>query len=57
MAIQNHNSKEQLQYFKEQDKKIHKTRKTMVNILSNLNIAMCHVFIQDKINMAHGGEV
>jgi hypothetical protein len=57
MAIQNHNSKEQLQYFMHQDKKIHKTNKAMVNILSNLNIAMWHVFIQDKISMAHGGEV
>jgi hypothetical protein len=36
-----------LQYPKEIDKKVHKMHKSMVNVLSNLNMAMCHAFIED----------
>jgi hypothetical protein len=35
-------------YLKERDKKAHKKTKNMVNVLSNLNITMCHAFIKDQ---------
>jgi hypothetical protein len=37
-----------LDYFKRRDKKIHKTSKDMVIVLSTLTNAMCHAFIHDK---------
>ncbi len=43
--------KQHLKYLKENDKKVHKTKKNMVNFLSNLNIAMCYVFIKDQLLM------
>jgi hypothetical protein len=43
--------KQHLKYLKENDKKAHKMKKTMVNFLSNLSIAMCHVFIKDQLLM------
>jgi hypothetical protein len=47
----NHIFKEQLQYFKSKDKKVHKTIKNMVNVMSNLNTIMCHAFIKDQALM------
>jgi hypothetical protein len=40
--------KNQLQHLKHLGKKIHNTNQNMVNMLSNLNITMCHVFIHDE---------
>jgi len=39
--------KQNLQYLKERDKKVHKMHKSMVNVLSNLNMTTCHAFIED----------
>ncbi len=47
----NHIFKEQLQYFKSKDKKVHKIIKNMVNVMSNLNTIMCHAFIKDQALM------
>jgi hypothetical protein len=41
------NFKEHFKYLKDKDKKTHQVNKQMVNVLSNLNIAMCHAFIKD----------
>ncbi len=43
--------KNQLESLKQCNKKIHKTNKEMVNILSKLNIVTCHTFIDDKISI------
>jgi hypothetical protein len=40
------NFKQHLKYLIELDKKACKMNKQMVNVLSNLNIIMCHVFIK-----------
>jgi hypothetical protein len=42
---QNHNFKEHLQYLKTRNKKMHQMSNNRVNVLSNLNMAMCHAFI------------
>jgi len=42
---QNHNFKEHLHYFKARDKRVHQMNNNQVNILSNLNMVMCHAFI------------
>jgi hypothetical protein len=34
---------------KERNKKAYKMNKNMVNIISNFNFAMCHVFIRDQL--------
>ncbi len=47
-TIQQCNIKQQLKYFKQHDKKIHKTSKNMVSVISSINTTMCHAFIQDK---------
>ncbi len=43
------NIKQQLKYLKYHDKNIHKINKHMVNVIFNINITMCHAFIQDKV--------
>jgi len=40
-----HNIRGQLKYFKEKDMKIHKINKYIMNVSSNPNNTMCHVFI------------
>jgi hypothetical protein len=40
--------KQHLQYLKEQNKKTHKMHKSMVSVLSNFNMAICHAFIKDQ---------
>ncbi len=42
---QNHNFKEHLHYLKARDKRGHQMSNNQVNVLSNLNMAMCHAFI------------
>jgi hypothetical protein len=43
--------KNQLNYLKHKNKKIQKTSKDMVTILSTFNITMCHAFIQEYFLM------
>ncbi len=47
----NHIFKEQLQYLKLKDKKVHKIIKSMVNVMLNLNTTMCHAFIKNQALM------
>jgi hypothetical protein len=45
-VVQDCNFKEQLKYFKSRDKKVHKMKKHMVHVLSNLNVVIRHAFIK-----------
>jgi hypothetical protein len=46
--VQDRNFKEHLRYFKSRDKKVHKMSKSLVTMLSNLSIVMCHAFVKDQ---------
>jgi hypothetical protein len=43
--------KQHFKYLKERDKKTYKMNKSIVNVISNFNFAMCHVFIRDQLQM------
>ncbi len=43
-----YNFKQHLRYFKSINKKVHKMSKSLVTILSNMSLAMCHAFIKDQ---------
>lgn len=50
-VVQDCNFREQLSYFKLRDKNVHKMKKHMVHVLSNLNVVICHAFIKDQVMM------
>jgi hypothetical protein len=49
--VQEHTFKEHLRYLNSCNKKIHKINQKMINMFSNLSIAMCHAFIKEHAHM------
>ncbi len=49
--VQEYAFKEHLHYLKSHNKKIHKINQKMVNVFTNLSIAMCHTFIKEHAHM------
>jgi hypothetical protein len=41
--------KKQLEYLKNINRKVHCTNNNLVNVFTNMSVALCHVFMNDKV--------